>query len=176
LKVVIDTNVLLVANQQHEDISEDCIIACIQILQKIESDGVVVLDDEHRILSEYLKKTVLTPPKRPGDVFLKWLLRNTGSPRNVEYVSLTEGPSDHFAEFSDVTLQKKFDPPDRKFVATACAHSEAPKILQAADCKWLDWWSGLHAMGVCVEFICVGDACRFYAKKFPGKTVPVRPS
>lgn len=176
MKVILDTNVLLVANQQHKDISEDCIITCIQILQKIEGDGIVVLDDEHRILNEYLKKTSITPPKRPGDVFLKWLLRNTGNPKIVEYVSLTEGPRDFFAEFSDAALQKKFDPPDRKFVATACAHADAPKILQAADCKWLDWWSELHAMGVSVEFLCLDDACRFYSKKFPGKPIPVVPN
>jgi hypothetical protein len=83
---------------------------------------------------------------------------------------------DSFHEFSDFELQKSFDPPDRKFVATACAHPDGPKILQAADCKWLDWWSGLHAMGVSVEFVCIDDACRFYLKKFPGKEVPRHPS
>ena len=96
MKVVIDTNVLLVANQQHSDVSADCVIACIGVLQRAENEGIVVLDDEFRILNEYLKKTDIKPPKRPGDVFLKWLLRNTSNERRVECVALTEKKNNFF--------------------------------------------------------------------------------
>ena len=52
LKAVIDTNVLLVANQQHADISIECVANCIERLQAIQSDGVVVIDDSFIILNE----------------------------------------------------------------------------------------------------------------------------
>ncbi|PKM28834.1 MAG: hypothetical protein CVV07_13130 [Gammaproteobacteria bacterium HGW-Gammaproteobacteria-11] len=175
-RVVIDTNVLLVANRQHADVTPECIAECVLRLLSIQ-DGkqVVVLDDAFLILGEYHHKTSLNPPKGVGDKFLKWLLRNAMQPRYVEQVSITELAPDEFVEFPDAALQPSFDAPDRKFAAVANAHSLKPAIWQAADCKWLDWWKALAAAGVKVEFLCPDDACRFYVKKFPGKAVPELP-
>ncbi len=89
LKVVIDTNVLLVANQQHADVSTECVASCIERLQAIQNTGVVVIDDSFIILGEYQHKTCINPPRGVGDVFLKWLLRNMGNPAQVEMVSVT---------------------------------------------------------------------------------------
>lgn len=175
MKAVIDTNVLLVANEQHADISGDCVEACVQRLQAMQKTGVVVVDDGFRILGEYQQKTRLNPPKGVGDVFLKWLLREAGNPARVELVALTEHTLDCFAEFPDPVLEPRFDPPDRKFAAVAHAHSEKPSIWQAADCKWLNWWPALQAKGVAVEFLCPDDVCQFYHHKFPGKPVPALP-
>ncbi|MCL6406747.1 hypothetical protein EXT70_13840 [Dickeya dadantii] len=174
-KVVIDTNVLLVANSQHQDVSPDCIEECIRRLTAIQTSGVVVIDDEYRILGEYQHKTKLTPPKGAGDVFLKWLLRHAGNPEFVEVVSLTETAEDRFVEFPDSQLEPLFDAPDRKFAAVAHAHRDKPTIWQAADCKWLDWWPALAVHGVRVDFICPDDACRFYTRKFPNKALPSFP-
>lgn len=175
IQAVIDTNVLLVANRQHADVSEDCVIECVRRLQKIQQQGVAVIDDGFRILSEYRNKTSLNPPKGVGDVFLKWLLREAGNSALVVQVSLTEGAPDCFVEFPDAALEPLFDAPDRKFAATAHAHPDKPPIWQAADCKWLDWWPALQAKGVRVEFLCPGDACGFYRNKFPNKPLPALP-
>lgn len=174
-KVVIDTNVLLVANEQHHDVSEECIEECILRLQSIQATGVTVIDDGYRILGEYQHKTQLNPPKGVGDVFLKWLLRNTGNAQRVELVSLNETAQDCFAEFPDPVLEPLFDAPDRKFAAVAYAHPQKPPVWQAADCKWLDWWPALNTKGVRVEFLCPSDACGFYRKKFPNKPTPQLP-
>lgn len=175
MKAVIDTNVLLVANHQHDDVSEDCVIECVQRLHNMKSTGITVIDDSYRILGEYLHKTSLSPPKGPGDVFLKWLLRNAGNPYHVEQVQITEIAHDCFAEFPDPALEQVFDAPDRKFAAVAHAHLDKPPIWQAADCKWLDWWSALQEKGVRVEFLCSDDACGFYRSKFPSKPLPPLP-
>lgn len=169
MKAVIDTNVLLVANGQHDDVSAGCVIECVRRLQAMEKAGVVVIDDRFRVLGEYQHKTRLTPPKGVGDVFLKWLLRQAGNPARVEQVTLTETKKHCFAEFPDPALEAQFDAPDRKFAAIAHAHPEKPPIWQAADCKWLDWWPALRAKGVAVEFLCPADACSFYRRKFPKK-------
>lgn len=174
MKAVIDTNVLLVANGQHADVSLDCVAECVRRLQDMQRSGITVVDDGYRILGEYHHKTQLSPPKGVGDVFLKWLLRQSGTPR-VELVSLTESSATSFAEFPDPVLEPLFDAPDRKFAAVAHAHPEKPPIWQAADCKWLDWWPALNAKGVSVEFLCPSDACAFYRRKFPAKTVPALP-
>jgi hypothetical protein len=175
MKAVIDTNVLLVANQQHPEVSAECVEACIRRLQAIQRSGVVVIDDGFRVLGEYQKKTSLNPPKGVGDVFLKWLLRQAGSSTQVELVPLIEHSPDNFAEFPDPELESEFDPPDRKFVAIANTHHEKPPIWQAADSKWLNWWPSLHASGVRVEFICPDDVCQFYQAKYPGEQLPPLP-
>lgn len=175
MKAVIDTNVLLVANGQHDDVSDDCKIECIKRLQTMQKSGVTVIDDDYRILNEYQHKTSLNPPKGVGDVFLKWLLRQSGT-RQVEKVPLSETTTDCFAEFPDSALEPQFDAPDRKFAAVAHAHPDKPEIWQAADCKWLDWWPTLQRKGVQVKFLCPDDACNFYRKKFPNKPEPTLPS
>ncbi|MFT4101680.1 MAG: hypothetical protein QM674_11705 [Burkholderiaceae bacterium] len=171
---MIDTNVLLVANEQHPDVSPECVTECVERLQIMQQRGIVVIDDDFRILGEYQRKTSLDPPKGVGDVFLKWLLRQSGTAR-VEQVTLNETTENCFAQFPDSELEPLFDASDRKFAAVAYAHPEKPTILQAADCKWLDWWPALRAKGVEVEFLCPIDACSFYGKKFPGKPAPDLP-
>jgi len=166
-KAVIDTNVLLVANQQHDDVSQDCIASCIEHLQKIQTEGIVVIDDGFHILGEYQNKTNINPPRGVGDVFLKWLLRNMGNPKRVEMVNISPVGVDLYAEFPDPNLQAEFDPPDRVFPAVANAHPDKPTIWQAADCKWIDWWQTLAEHGIKVKFLCAADALRFHNIKFP---------
>ncbi|MDO4904954.1 MAG: hypothetical protein Q4A16_05320 [Lautropia sp.] len=176
MKAVIDTNVLLVANARHPEVSEACVATCIERLQQIQAEGRVVVDDGFRILGEYMNKCRLNPPKGVGDVFLKWLLRQMDNPEHVELVTLTERAEDQFVEFPDSALEDRFDASDRKFAAVAHAHPEHPPIWQAADCKWIDWWPALRDSGVIVEFLCPEDACQFYRSKFPRRPKPRLPS
>ena len=81
-KVVVDTNVLLVANCMHDDVSAECVLACIDHLEGLQRIGVVVIDDDYRILREYGHKTNASSPKGVGDVFLKWLLQKSGKGRS----------------------------------------------------------------------------------------------
>lgn len=172
---VIDTNVLLVANGSHADVSDACRKTCIERLLAQQKSGLTVIDDGFRILSEYRNKTRPNQPKGVGDVFLKWLLQNQGNTSRVHKVVITETATDEFAEFPDVALQPRFDAPDRKFAAVAHAHPDKPPIWQAADCKWLDWWPALKAKGVRVEFVCPDDARIFFARKFPKRAIPALP-
>lgn len=167
MKAVIDTNVLLVANEQHEGVSLDCVETCIKHLRAMQQSGIAVIDDADRILSEYRNKTQPNQPKGVGDGFLKWLLQRMGTHR-VEQVSLTEAGEDMFREFPDASLQAEFDSSDRKFVAVAYGHADRPQVWQATDSKWLHWQSRLKAAGVEVKFLCQADVQRFYHGKFPG--------
>lgn len=176
MKAVIDTNVLLVANGQHPDVSPACVAACVSRLQAMQAHGVTVIDSGHLILGEYLHKTQANRPRGVGDLFLKWLLRHEANTQKVEQVPLTPTGEDRYAEFPDAELQERFDPSDRKFASVAHAHPEKPPIWQAADSKWLDWWPALDACGVRIDFLCPEDACRFYRDKFPHRPTPVLPS
>jgi hypothetical protein len=164
--IIIDTNVILVTSGQHQDISLECHKNCILQLQLIEKHGHVVIDDGYRILQEYSNKTTPNRPKNLGDAFVKWLQRNKGNASRCTQISITEHHERGFESFPDDPELHSFDPPDRKFVAVAAAHPEKPRILQAADCKWLDWESALNRHGINVEFICKDDVERFHKKKF----------
>ena len=169
---VVDTNVILAANGHHEALSPECVEACTVRLHELQQNGIVVLDDEFRILLEYQKKTDSKRGKGPGDAFLKWLLQNSSNPSRCVQVGLKEDDEGCFNEFPIQDRQREFDPADRKFLSVANAMPEKACLLQASDCKWLDWHDPLMACGIVVRFLCPDDICRFYANKYPGRAVP----
>ncbi len=73
MRAVVDTNVVLVANDAHEDVSPECVLACIDRLEALMRRGTVVIDDAYRILGEYQHKTGPRKGKGVGDVFIKWI-------------------------------------------------------------------------------------------------------
>lgn len=164
--VVVDTNVILVANGQHADISPECIAACSLKLKEIMDNGTLVIDDNFRILNEYLNKTTPKTSNRPGDRFVKWALQNNANKNKIESVELVEDATRSFESFPNDIALNSFDPPDRKFVAVAASHKEKPPILQAADCKWLDWEESLRHHGINIKFVCPEDVRKFHRKKF----------
>jgi hypothetical protein len=165
--VVVDTNVVLVANGQHPEVSPACVAECATRLEAI-TKGIekFVLDYGRLIIQEYQNKTDHRTGKRSGDAFVKWALRNTANPKHVDQVLLQEHADRSFESFPDERDLKKFDPSDRKFIAVACAHAHKPAILQATDSKWLDWAEPLKQHGITVEFICQDDIARFHTSKF----------
>jgi hypothetical protein len=174
-EVVIDTNVLLVAEGLHDDVSPECVLACVERLQAIMKSSTVVIDDAYRVIGEYQNKLDVKRGKGVGAAFLKWLVQNQANAKRVARVALTEMLNDHFAEFPVPALQTSFDPSDRKFPAVANAHPAKPPILQAVDSKWLRWWPDLAAAGIQIEFMCPDDICRFFQAKFPAEAVPALP-
>ena len=165
--LVVDTNVILVANNKHREVSPECVANCALRLQDVMNSGRLALDDARRILGEYLHKTHPNRSKGPGDAFVKWVLRNEHNLMRCVRVALTETSKDQFQGFPQDGELENFDPPDRKFVAVAIAHPENPPILQATDSKWLGWAEELARHGITVEFVCEKDVRRFQKRKFP---------
>ena len=159
MKVVVDTNVPVVANGRSAQASPGCLLACIQRLDRVVAAETVVLDDQWRIMREYLNNLRSSGQPGAGDRFLRWVLINVRNPERCEFVPITpiggDDPDDtDFAEFPDDLALAGFDPNDRKFVAVACAHPQRPPILEATD---PDWWNFRHALrtyGVQIEFLC----------------------
>ncbi len=156
-EIVIDTNVLLVADRRADQMDDECVSACVNRLARAKADDVVVLDDAWLILGEYGNKLSTRGAPTPGNEFFKWLLQVQADTRHVSQVAITPRNPEQtlFAEFPpDSELESKFDPADRKFVAVACAHPRRPPILQAADSKWLAWEKPLKQHGLRVDFLC----------------------
>jgi len=163
---VVDTNVVLVANGQHADVSPECVKTCVLTLQDIMRSGKLALDDGFLVLREYQNKTQPKKGNRPGDAFVKWALNNRCNVKWVEQVTLLEHDERGFESFPDDTDLVNFDVPDRKFVAVSQAHPDKPPIAQAADSKWLDWAPALQRHGIKVNFLCQADIQRFHENKF----------
>jgi hypothetical protein len=165
MTAIVDTNVVLVANRQHDDVSDACVTSCAQRLEALMAHGRVAIDDEYRILREYQNKTAPHAGRRPGDVFVKWLLRNAANVSRCDRVRLVEHATRAFESFPDDARLANFDSPDRVFVAVAAAHPAHPPILQAADSKWLGWAEALRDHGVDVELLCPDDIQLFHDRK-----------
>jgi len=118
--VVIDTNVLLVADGKASQMSATCRAECAQRLEAVKKGGRVVLDQQWLILREYQNK--LSPsgkPPTPGNLFLKWLMTVCRDEQHVSQVSITATNPEQtrFAEFpADEPLELAFDPADRNEV------------------------------------------------------------
>lgn len=163
--VVIDTNIVLVANGQHPDVSPDCVITCVLALQSVMREGKLTIDDGFLILREYQNKTQPKVGNRPGDAFVKWVLNNHSNTKHIEKVTLLEHDERGFETFPEDSELENFDSSDRKFVAVSAGHPEKPCISQAADSKWVAWAPALKRFGIEVDFLCEADIQSFHQKK-----------
>ena len=163
---VVDTNVLLVANGQHPDVSLACVMTCREWLTRLMAEGRVALDDAYAIVNEYQHKTHASDGQGVGDAFVRWVLHHHDAAARCDLIHLDPHVQRGFLSFPvDVDLNH-FDDSDRKFVAVAHAHPERPPILQAADSKWLDWAPHLGEHGVQIRFLCCKDVQEFHVHKF----------
>jgi hypothetical protein len=165
---VVDTNVLLVANGSHPGVTQICKVCCEETLLRFYSDDLrLVIDTTWEILKEYRNQLDPKGPPTVGNEFYEWVLTNWTDSDRVEQVAITRREDDRrYEEFPDHPGLVGFDPPDRKFVAVACAHGESPSIYEAEDSKWIGWNNALKEAGVTVEFICYNELTAIYVKKF----------
>ncbi|AFY73380.1 hypothetical protein Syn7502_01286 [Synechococcus sp. PCC 7502] len=153
---VIDTNVLIVANnRESEHASPKCIISCIRWLQNFEKSGILVIDSKWLIINEYKKKVNQSGQPGVGDAFLKWILINRNNPQRCQQVQITQIDENNFAEFPRSSNLEKFDPNDRKFVAVSLTHPAKPAIAIAIDRGWNRHQKPLYEHGIEVEFLCL---------------------
>jgi hypothetical protein len=152
---VIDTNVLIVANnRESEHASPECVISCVRWLQSFEKSGILVIDRKWLIINEYKKKVNQSGQPGVGDAFLKWILINHNNPQRCHQVSITKISENEFEEFPQSESLKDFDKSDRKFVAVALTHDAKPAIANAVDSDWHIYKKALSDHGVEIEFLC----------------------
>lgn len=155
---VVDTNVPLVANGKANHIDdEDCIIACINVLNKIVKSCqiIVVLDDGGRIMNEYMRNLHISGQPGIGDEFLRWVHERQACPQYVEQVQITpRNGDDDFEEFPDDPDLNGFHHSDRKFVAVSLACQSNPIILNASDTGWWKYREPLERYGCHINFLC----------------------
>ena len=165
--VIVDTNVIVIANDT-DDKRKDCRNRCQdQIQGLIPHGGKVVIDDKQHILREYRRNANPNSRKGIGDLFVKRLLQNLRNPNVCAMVPITPlvGNGTDFAEFpNDDKELVGFHKKDRKFIAVALEHKrstgQAPTILLAIDRGWLQFMDALENHGISVDLICEDDIQR----------------
>lgn len=154
--VIVETNVIAVANKKASHVSPECALNCTAVLLQTSKEFIVVLDAGNRFFEEYFRHA--NRPGQPGfgDAFVKWLWNNQGYSKHCETVSITQklADPDDFEEFPGDNDLNSFDRSDRKFVAVALKSSHNPVIYNASDSDWFDFREPLERHGVRIEFIC----------------------
>lgn len=151
---VVDTNVLIVANEASDHAAPNCVIASIDALSGLRRSGIVALDDRFLILDEYRGYASLAGQPGVGDEFLRHLYDNLYNETACRLVKITPLEDRSFAEFPADERLANFDRNDRKFVATALGCEPIADVLNATD---TDWWHHRQALGengVEVRFLC----------------------
>ncbi|MDH3890584.1 MAG: hypothetical protein OEV49_05835 [candidate division Zixibacteria bacterium] len=149
-----------------DELSE-CVLACIQAVEHVVENGGLVVDVGGEIFDEYRKGLSMRGQPGQGDVFMKWLHDHQWMDTLVDRVDITP-TGDSYVEFPDHAELSDFDISDRKFVAVAKAHRDAPPILQATDSKWWGFKDALHSVGVSVTFLCPEYVRAKYEQKMDG--------
>lgn len=150
---VVDVNVPIVANGRETHADLDCQSASINALLEIVQSGLLVLDDQMRILDLY--REYLNPAGQPGvgDAFMQWAWENQAVAERCEQVPLTADVNG-FTEFPDDPSLNQFDLADRIYVAVARASSNKPEILNSVDSDWWEHRNALAQNGIRVICLC----------------------
>ena len=153
---VADTNVLVVANDRTHQAGPDCVLACINALERIQKRGRLVLDEAMLIFQGYQQHCSFRGQPGVGDAFFKWVHDNRYNDKHCERVQLTPS-SDNFRDFeefpSDPDLEG-FDHSDQKFVGVALASTQSPIVPNAVDSDWWQYRKALTRNGVKLKFLC----------------------
>lgn len=161
-EVIVDTNVLAVAEGMHEDASAHCMASCLQLVRRITSgERSVVADEGDLILAEYVKTLKAAATAGPATKLARylWNRRFDSAVCKRVVISPDENPPGSFEEIpADI---RDFDVDDQKFLATAAAAEAEDGILrpifQAHDGEWWDRRADLHRNGFDVQFLCAAD-------------------
>jgi hypothetical protein len=160
-RVVVDTNVPIVANGRRDGAGEPsiaCRLAAVEFLEMVLARGRIVVDQDGAIQSEYRK--YLNPRGQPGVGDRFYLEVINSAPARVERVALPKGARGNYLDFPLDSALKRFDKGDRKFAALA--RRERIPVANATDSDWLEHDAALRRNGIKVQFICGCDTAKWF--------------
>ena len=147
---VVDTNVAIAANRRNTHADLECQLACIEELEDVCAQQVVVIDNSGLILDEYKRHLNFSGAPGVGDKFFKHVVDRRGDESRVRQVSITQCNNDDqgFRELP----KNKLDRSDRKFLAAAVVAQAT--ILNATDSDWTEQQKLTNSLGAEVREMC----------------------
>ena len=151
-RVVVDTNVLIVANRNNKETDSDCERACIEaLLEATRGKRITLLDTSNLIMDEYSTHCRYRREPGVGDMFFKFLYDHQWSEEStIEQVAIQE-TLDKDGGFANLP-PNDLDPNDRKFLAVAKAGDG--RVVNATDSDWSQHADFIDSMGVQVFELC----------------------
>ena len=155
--VIIDTNVLCVAEGMHEGATQTCRASCIDFLKKVEEGIVVVADTDDLILKQYVDAMNTATTAGIGVKLAKrlWRLRHGGEVCRLVRITPADADEGGFEEVPNEL--RNFDSDDLMFIAVACADPEGSPLYQALDTQWWARRDDFIASGIDLQFLCTAD-------------------
>ena len=153
---VVDTNVAMAANGRNTHADEKCQLQCIEMLEDICAQQVVVLDDGRLIFDEYRRRLHFSGTPGMGDKFFKYVVDHMYGGDRLKLVPITSC-SDQGRGFEELP-DNDLDQSDRKFLAVALVGSAT--ILNATDSDWCEQEELTEYLGVLVRQLCPQHASK----------------
>jgi len=155
-RYIIDTNVLVVANNGAHHVSQNDVMLCQEFLSDVYSNSIIYIDSLNLIFDEYFRHASRSGQPGIGDAFAKWLFHNQAIEDVCKIIDITVSGTNHdsFSEFPDDPRLESFDLSDRKFVAVAVSAQKLPQICNASDTDWYEYFEIFSSIGVQIKFIC----------------------
>lgn len=152
---VVDTNVLVVANEKYQKANFKHIYICQQFLIDLRKKKISV-DSLELILKEYFSHASRSGQPGIGDAFAKWLWDNQWNRNRCERVEITRDDKGEkgFLEFPEDEDLKNFDMSDRKFVAVAIKSEFNAIICNATDSDWWNYKKTFKKHNIEIKFLC----------------------
>lgn len=147
---VVDTNVPIAANGRDTPADDECQLRCIEMLEDICDQRIIVLDDRDYIFGEYRAHLSFSGVPGVGDKFFKHIVNHMYGGARVCLVSITSS-DDERRGFEELP-RNDLDPSDRKFLAAAVVGRAV--ILNATDSDWSEQAALTERLGVPVEHLC----------------------
>lgn len=155
--IVMDTNVLAVAEGLYDGASDACRLACVDLVRLVEGGQPVALDSGDEIVREYLGALKTSRTAGLGVKVAQRLYRLRRNPAVCHLVDVTP-IAGSTATFEEVPQSlRDFDADDKKFIAVAAAETCEPQIYTAVDAEWWERRQDFARAGLDVQFPCAGD-------------------
>lgn len=149
-KVVIDTNVLVVANGRQTTVGDRCQLACIEALIEARDQQVVCVDVLDRIMTEYSPYANYSGSPGVGDLFFRYVFDNQHVGSRVQRVAID--PIDDESRGYDQLPQNALKAGDRAILAVAVAADA--QVVNATDSDWHEQDALMKGLKVPVVQLC----------------------
>ncbi len=150
---VIDSNIIVVANDPNHTSGEDCHATCRRFLYDFtQNPKRISMDSNELIFKEYLTYANLKGQPGIGDLFLKWLHDKRGFEDVFEQVDTDN--------IELPTAFSSFDPSDHKFLKVALGSQFKPTTIHnATDSDWLFFEQPEHSAYLQAHEVTINQLC-----------------
>ncbi|MGV0040494.1 hypothetical protein [Mycobacterium colombiense] len=150
-RVVVDTNVLIVANEQSDQADVACAAKAARFLQEALERDIVVIDTIGMAIDEYRRYCSFAGEPGVGDLFFSEVFRNVANENRVTQIDIGDNCDEVRTKIPDSLVG--FDPSDIKWIALYL-HGGASAIYNAVDSDYSEWADTFAAEGIEVEELC----------------------